>query len=324
MIQVNTVLVLGAGASNRYGFPTGSELVDRICDLAPTYVINRPGWQEHGWTDYYHDSFEPKKLEELQSALRVAKPSSIEIFLADNPKLSMVGRAAMATVLMKCENEDKLLNVQQNEDWYNYLRIRMGEHIPEFLASAQKLSIITFNYDRSLEYYFYRRLEANHHGLGLDLYKKLNIVHIYGKLGIPDFEDIEGFKRPYTSYPNKAQVSDCISAINIIANEKESSVEFKKTYGMLFEAKVICFLGFGYNETNIERLQLPHYAPKEVQIFGSVKNITQPELENDAKHRFKGKFHDSDIDISSKLEFKSAESGIYDYLRNAGILTLRD
>jgi hypothetical protein len=41
MVEVETVLVLGAGASVDYGFPAARDLLDKICDMPDKELCNR-------------------------------------------------------------------------------------------------------------------------------------------------------------------------------------------------------------------------------------------------------------------------------------------
>ena len=66
--------------------------------------------------------------------------------------------------------------------WNDYLFRRMGPK-EEFLQSAQNLSIVTFNYDRSLEFYLYRMTgESFGEDFAVEVLKEIAFIDVYGHL----------------------------------------------------------------------------------------------------------------------------------------------
>ena len=84
---------------------------------------------------------------------------------------------------MPFEREEKLYH-PDGKDWYEYLSVKLNSSFEEF--GENKLSVITFNYDRSLEHYLLNSL-INLHGKTCDECVKalaqIPIVHVYGQLG---------------------------------------------------------------------------------------------------------------------------------------------
>ena len=69
-------------------------------------------------------------------------------------------------------------------DWYEYLSERLNPSFDEF--EHNKLSIVTFNYDRSLEHYLFTSLRKWHRRSVddcIEKFAKLPIIHVYGQLG---------------------------------------------------------------------------------------------------------------------------------------------
>jgi len=97
--MAKTVLVLGAGASAPYGFPSGQKLCDIIkVDLNRTQdELDRMGVHKRSY-----DMFR----QQLQRAGR----SSVDAFLESRPDLIGQGRLAIALALLPCEKEDRLFN----------------------------------------------------------------------------------------------------------------------------------------------------------------------------------------------------------------------
>jgi len=142
MITTPTVLVLGAGASKPYGYPLGQELVNSIVkgsvnrNSALFQILVLCGIPENS-------------IEALGNELKASARQSIDAFLESRRDLLSVGRFAIATLLLSYENPDK---IHTKHDWYQHLFNKMCDPNQFESFGASKISIITFNYDRSLEY----------------------------------------------------------------------------------------------------------------------------------------------------------------------------
>ncbi len=96
MIKQNTVLILGAGASNSYGFPLGRGLRDLACKRPDNNIsdaLERAGYCVDEVNDFI-------------STLRHSGYTSVDWFLEDNPKFINVGKCTPDMVLT---NEVKVL-----------------------------------------------------------------------------------------------------------------------------------------------------------------------------------------------------------------------
>ena len=100
MITTPTVLVLGAGASCPYGFPTAKELKNRICEVfSNPDVISRLA----KGLDRSSDQFV-----EFREAFWKSGTSSVDAFLEARPEFLAVGKLAIAYCLIPFENEPDL------------------------------------------------------------------------------------------------------------------------------------------------------------------------------------------------------------------------
>jgi hypothetical protein len=180
VITTPTVLVLGAGASYPYGFPTAKELKGLICETfshreAPASRLLGDN------SDYSPDEFFGFR----EAFLKSGQPS-VDAFLERRPSFLGVGKLAIAYCLIPFEDEAKLYRPDflRGGDWYEYLSVKLSSSFEEF--GNNKLSIITFNYDRSLEQYLLNSL-VNLHGRTFDecakTLAKIPIIHVYGQLG---------------------------------------------------------------------------------------------------------------------------------------------
>jgi len=137
--QSRTVLVLGAGASAHLGFPLGDQLCDNIRD-------NTSDPNKGPFIELSGMGFTAEEIDEFHDQLKKSMSYSIDEFLSDRPKFVNVGRAAIAQVLIKKEEEEKLW--KRDNNWYVLLRDRIKRD-----NDANRFSpvIVTFNYDLSLD-----------------------------------------------------------------------------------------------------------------------------------------------------------------------------
>ena len=278
MITTPTVLVLGAGASCPYGFPTAKQLKNRICEVfaSHTTAIRLLG-----------DTVAPaEKFLEFREAFWKSGTASVDAFLERRPDFLDVGKLAIAYCLIPYENEKNLYDPPKPDaDWYSHLSKRLNSSFDEF--ENNKLSIITFNYDRSLDHYLFTSL-LNWHGKSVDdcieKFAKLPIIHVYGQLGkipypqrgcrqyLPLGEDVE--KEP-------GAVVGASQGITLL-HEKES--ELREVHNLLTAAERVCFLGFSYHPLNLARLALHNSAGRSREVFGTVRNFEVGEINQTKLH----------------------------------------
>lgn len=118
--------------------------------------------------------------------------------------------------------------------------------------------IVTFNYDRSIEYFFYTRFMSR---LNLNQVEAANLmkyiyrVHVHGLLGNPHFESSDG--RPYTPAMSPEMVGKLRDEGIKVADE---ATPYLKGFAWALEQikanEIICFLGFAYAEMNLRNLGL--------------------------------------------------------------------
>lgn len=254
MITKPTVLILGAGASNVYGFPTGQELVSSIIsNLRPLSKnqIRSP----IDWVKFLNRYFgiESEEIYDFQEKLDYAR-ISVDAFLEYSSEFLKVGKLAIAMSLISHEINEKLFNAKKN--WLDYLRNEIDAPFDDF--GKNKLSIITFNYDRSVEQYLFTVLKNTYGRSDKECVEQLNkipIIHVHGKLGSLPWQEENG--RPYENTITPENIKLASDQIIIISESNEDSEEFRQAFELLKNADEgkIYFLGFGYNRVNLRRLK---------------------------------------------------------------------
>jgi len=242
MINKPTVLVLGAGASIHVGYPLGGDLVNDLCRQRNSDLNNDLPMH---WTAEDADSF--------LTRLSRSGHYSIDAFLETVPGQADLGKFLIARELKQHEDIDKLFS-PNNPGWYQYVFNRLFEDIDISRFSSSRLSIITFNYDRSLEVYLHEALVARFQmpaDEASSILSHVPIIHVHGTLG----------NYPNTPYESNCQpdellkISKKIQIIHEVSDPEDGfcNQEFEQANELLNQAECIYFLGFGFHPDNIRR-----------------------------------------------------------------------
>lgn len=290
MITKPTVLVLGAGASQPYGFPLGAALVDQICaDILDVNPQDVPAGELPTMALRLRDmGCSPADITRFAYDLRNARPYSVDAFLEARSGFRDVGKAAIADVLLRAEESSTVATAPATVDWYRYLlnRILLLKNPDYFKAQAHRLTIITFNFDRSFEGALYSTIRAT---FGLEakaafsLAKELQIHHIHGLLGeLAEAAFLWGDAADTGVYwsPDdgncKMTRQIAVRSIKIVDEEIEQSV-VDDAQAALKKASFVYFLGFGFDERNLEKLNIPDCIPTTAVIRATAFGLTEKE-----------------------------------------------
>lgn len=256
MINKTTVFILGAGASVPFHYPTGFELQEKIKQLlrnVPTrdnVIVNENfPYQPALWNEL---GFSRERLRMFFDDFSHSATYSIDKFLERRPDHMDLGKLLIAHVL-KREEQAHLLHMGLKEDnWYAELANRLdltADNIGDF-----RLSFVTFNYDRSLEYFLYYLLKNRTTDIkkAHEAFKKMEIVHVYGGFGNFPWE---GGGIPYDYNVTPEILKRFANGIKIMSDERETD-ELKSAKRLVEKADYIYFIGFGYDEDNLKRLTI--------------------------------------------------------------------
>ena len=263
-----TVLVVGAGVSAEYGFPLGSGLVHAIC----AQISGIPQRLERA-------NFERGWIESLLRALPESGAMSVDAFLEHRPDLRAVGKAAIAAAIIDYERQSrsKLFALEKLYP-YRYLLSRLKGRVDHLKNGV--LSIISFNYDRSLEFYLVRALSRQHNtteeAAAKALLAAIPIVHVHGTLGpLPSVDTAWNLEYG----PSEVVGTDLRRAseqIVVVSEGSEDTPQFVRARALIAAAETVIFLGFGYDTTNLRRLGAPTSFEGK-NLIGSAFRLTAAE-----------------------------------------------
>lgn len=208
---------------------------------------------------------------ELCESLILFDPISIDAFLRDHPRHLQAGKVMIVYSLLKCENIAKFAYDKTGSDnWYSYLLndIVSGCENPDDIQN-NKLNIITFNYDLSLDYCLMRKLTDTEFIRGNEAattyINKLitsNIYHVYGKLyqeshldGYGHYTENNKQLQPETRNTRRLiKALQSYESIKSIYQERDKSGKYSE---LIASAKEIIIIGFGFDRDNLNLLSFP-------------------------------------------------------------------
>jgi hypothetical protein len=284
VIDKPTVIVVGAGGSVPYGFPTGDKLKWAICDELESVEHKAGSGIVNGTlaNALVSDGFETEHVIKLRDSLRRSGWSSIDEFLAEYEDLQMVGKAAVAGILIPLENRDQLsdprdANENRLGNWYQQLFRTVFSPFEDI--QKNKVTILTYNYDTSLETYLEDAMNASYSRKPDQIEAALRhvpVVHLHGK-----FTD-----HKYGGGMAGVSLTRCAEGIHMVMDGIDGNPEFETATKVLWEANEIYFIGFGYDENNLRRLPIESkYPPNSpgtrmgksrpsLNIFGTAFGLT--------------------------------------------------
>lgn len=286
MIKDKTVFILGAGASRPYGYPTGGELREKICkDFTNAHSLFKPG-------EPYWDARLDLAGQFTKRFFEAGANTSIDLFLArlnptDKDKFTEIVKTAISFFILKAECDSKfdenMEREKREQDWYAPLLSKMIStlitHDIYERIEDNAVTFITFNYDRSLEYYIHRCFTSTFPDAPKEYLQKigseiLKIHHVYGKIANLPWQSMAGDSLPYRQHNFTGYIDNTIKNIKTIYEMPESVK--KDIQESLVEAQQIFFLGFGYAEENLKAMGIPEIlkdGSRTTKIYGTAQGM---------------------------------------------------
>lgn len=257
-----TVLITGAGFSMPYGYPSGRSLVTNII---------KEYKQGH-------------QLHHLSEKLQDSSWESIDRFINEQNKLKQpdIAKAAIEAItyqILRAEEESLIKETDGSQDIVKFLLNKIDE------LEYGNITIITFNYDRYLEYRLYKMLLLRHKDStqAMSVLKKIKIIHMHGRM-IPFCEnDLEGYDDlkivPYgieTHCRTHNLISEALSKFRKMCVDfalkdfktvdSDTDERTEEAKNAIKSAQRVFFLGFGFDSKNMEKLGITpensnHWSP---------------------------------------------------------------
>lgn len=271
--ECETVLVLGAGASAHLGFPLGPDIRNNIINNT-----SDPG--SNSYTQLLEMGFSRKEIQTFYERLSKSYRHSIDEFLSEWSDFIDIGRAAIAQDIISHEDEKALQNLENN--WYTLLGNRVEANIK---ANKYSPVIATFNYDLSLDKFLYDFITSNCPKCASkdSLEGIVRVLHVHGCLGEVNRDTLRSYGQPQRACPSYIlAASGGIRVPSELADKYGDDMMIARD--AIKQAKRVIFLGFGYDQTNLARLDVDNLRsgtkwPAHAKYFGTAYKLEKARIQ---------------------------------------------
>jgi hypothetical protein len=279
-----TTFILGAGASRPYGFPTAFELREILVQKHPRRVeeiLTSLGAPRRLWDiarrtllQYFDDPL----IKRFQNEFFWSQTGSIDEFAQERGKpFEKIARVALAVIFLQCEQSAYL-----DGNWYRLLRRTLLYKGPQKIP-GDRVQIITFNYDRSLEYYLWKATQYTYglpEGTALSASNALPVHHVYGSLGSLRVGSTTANPVPWGN-SGDAEIETAADSLHLIQPLRKGLPAKVATF--LRESEFVCFLGFGFWPENFALIEKS--VSDAASVFASDRGLA-PVLKDQVTARF--------------------------------------
>ncbi|MDK2979982.1 MAG: hypothetical protein PWQ55_329 [Chloroflexota bacterium] len=277
MISEPTTIILGAGVSKPYGFPIGLDLRNEIID----HTLVRKDWSF--WNAL---SIDENLVIEFVTRFRDSNIYSIDKFLENNPNYLQVGKICIAVCIREKEDHKNFFRTNAKSDGiYQYLFNELVSGIRWNEVEQNKLSFITFNYDRSLEQYLFESYcnfcprNTIEETLS-SFFQYIPIYHVHGKVGDLDWQGKKGTQyKPLEINHFKGRITEIekikMASENIVLVSEQDPQTANKLAYILKSSKNIIFLGFGYHNENLNKLKIDSFRHLDNEMENEANDLSK-------------------------------------------------
>lgn len=270
MNKTKTVFILGAGSNCKFGFPLGIEMLkNAVLDIKDTNSVLYQMLLKLSTELTLTESFV-----EFGDKLYKSPFDSIDEFVFQSPDYEQIAKIVISYYIIECENKSDLFGYM--EHWYKFFWDQI--YTRDFKDFPKKdIGIISFNYDRSFEEYFYSSIyntygsknNINDNNIKKLIFDKIPIHHVYGKINNLPFENNDSnyeYGQKHIIIPVEDEVQQRVNNLLNPVKESIKNIEFilenrqtknsrlDKIINLIRESSKIVFLGFAFNEDNMKIL----------------------------------------------------------------------
>jgi hypothetical protein len=304
MRSPRNLFIVGAGASNEAGLPTGVGLIGHIRQKLGFVVKDRQLVPDTGDLDIL-DIFQQREemwegIEKyLKASARIKDGSiyskSIDSFLdlhQDDAHIQAAGKLAIGRAILEAEKNSHLFIErgstefkgadQLKDSWYFELTKNLADGVRKVEVERlfENIGFIVFNYDRCLEHFMFNALQQLY---GIDeqraanVMKTMTVVHPYGTIGDLDWQNRKS-GMPFGFQGSRAAMELMISRIRTYTEQVADEKIPTTVKQLVTEADTIVFLGFSYHAENMRLLTVPDPGAAQ-RVFGTTKGISKADTE---------------------------------------------
>jgi hypothetical protein len=286
-----TTFVIGAGASAEFGLPVGSQLATMI-KRSTRKVARGGGDQTYSDKQAFQIVMNAVGRDEMHRAVNAVDAIHKSIHTAvsidalvdrlDNSYVSKAAKALIAVLILRAERTSTLSSnmwekfdsdpdrtidldgrVLRNPDntWIGQFFRILTDNVKNPELIGREISIICFNYDRCIEFYLTKTISEAYQisrERALSIVERINIIHPYGSLGKlaiqgQDIQEDRIAFGPDDNFPVDYQ--DVAESIRTYTEQVTDIEQVAKIHEAM-SCRVLVFLGFGFNNQNMNLLRV--------------------------------------------------------------------
>lgn len=290
--MLKKLIILGAGASVDFGFPSGSELMEIIHSLwnCPDeehvrFYLHSLDANKKNKTIYPYDSsreFANKKIISLSHRLYYSSAGSIDDFLSQCSDPVDVDFGKLTILNQFLIRENAAISSTQGEHLFrwqgNWLREFFGREFrkenPEKLETylnENKINFVIFNYERSVEHFLFTAIQ-NYYDLDAErvklILRNVSFFHVYGQIAQLEWQETEAIKgckleygeNLYSNPKDFETFYECMPNIKIVNEDRGNANSIIEKISLLVkEADRVYIVGFGFLDSNYNLLGIKEY-----------------------------------------------------------------
>lgn len=283
MIHLPTVFVVGAGGSVPFDFPSGESLLRTARATSPD-----------GLSADICNLYGPPQSVTFKETLFGCMEASLDAMLETRKDLEHIGKLYIARKILDAERDASLM-VNVDGDWLAYLFQQVAETCPT-LDDFEKVPIefITYNYDRLIEFRLSAAFQAKYQAPSTriaEYWRRRPIIHLHGSTGALYAPHRKAFVHfggdaDRSSDTFRDTLQRAAAAISIVHQADPNSEPFIAAREKLKAARTIVFLGFGFGEKNISRLDVKNIS-NNAAILCTAKDLEAGEISERVKGPFR-------------------------------------
>jgi hypothetical protein len=173
-----------------------------------------------------------------------------------------LGKIAVAHYILDAERRCSMAPQDDQINVANYWGTWLGSFMSMALSALERgeapkafeqVTIINFNYDRTIEHFLYWALQQRA-GVGpeqaAECVARLKIIRPYGSIGKLAWQDREGV--PFGGHSHLKQASAVVGNIRTFTEQIQEPDLLSSINVALNSASLVIFLGFGFHQQNVE------------------------------------------------------------------------
>jgi hypothetical protein len=214
------------------------------------------------------------------------------IGFSGRPTIVQIGKAAIVWEILHSERASGLFNSQNPEmipdrpyasTWISHFLSMLVSEMKREQAKDlfRNVTVINFNYDRTIEHFIYSRLQSNFGLNGSEakgVLASLKMIRPYGSVGPLPWQDEKGITFGHNVETDHEVLFTLAENVRTYTEQQPSSAFREAIQNAMDSARLVVFLGFGFHNQNMTILHTTKLAPWR-RVIGTVKDIDRANWE---------------------------------------------